>query len=325
MPALEHQDVDTAVREHRAAQHVGDGVLARDVDVHRERPARAPGGDDLLGHGGGALDVQVGHGHVRPELRQAARRRAADAAAAAGDHGDPPRELAPRRRLRELVPLERPVLDGERLGLAERAVAARGVRGVLDDDGAVVEVAGQPGAAGVAAGRDDAEPGQEHDARPRGIDGIRPALVGEVGGVVGAIPVARTPPRPRSAPRADRPPSPRPGRTRPPAAGASCGSGGRGTARRPGSSRASPARSRRRRPRGCGRPPAPRRRRPRAGRRAATAARRRAARRRGIRTRPGLAGHRVRAAPRQPAPARRRRVRPSRWCCGRRRRSWHPR
>ena len=43
-----------------------------------------------------------------------------------------------RRRLRELVALERPVLDRERLGLAERAEPADGIGRALDRDRAPV-------------------------------------------------------------------------------------------------------------------------------------------------------------------------------------------
>ena len=60
-------------------------------------------------------------------------------------------ELAARRRLRELVALERPVLDRERLALAERPEAAERVGGVLDRDRTVVEVAREARPARVAA------------------------------------------------------------------------------------------------------------------------------------------------------------------------------
>ncbi len=53
-----------------------------DVDVRRPSARRAPrAAHDLVGHGGGAVGVEVGHDDVRAELGQAARRRAADAAA----------------------------------------------------------------------------------------------------------------------------------------------------------------------------------------------------------------------------------------------------
>ena len=64
---------------------------------------------------------------------------------------DPAGELAARRRLRELVALERPVLDREGLGLAERLEAAERVGRVLDRDRAVVEVAREARPARVAA------------------------------------------------------------------------------------------------------------------------------------------------------------------------------
>ncbi len=123
------------------AHHLRDRVLVGHVDADGERAAHAVRRDELLGDLLGALDVQVGDDDVRAALGEQARGRAADAARAAGDQRDPAGELAARRRLRELVALERPVLDRERLGLAERAEAAERVGRVLDGDRPVVEVA----------------------------------------------------------------------------------------------------------------------------------------------------------------------------------------
>ena len=112
-----------------------------------------------------------------------------------------PGELAARRRLRELVALERPVLDRERLGLAQRAEAARRASAAsCDRDRALVEVARDPRPAGVGAARDDADARHEHDARPGRVDRERPRLVVEV-----ALVVARgTRPRTPSTPCAQR-------------------------------------------------------------------------------------------------------------------------
>src|SRR5262249_33543525 len=113
---------------------------------------------------------------------------AADPARPARDDGHPAGELAARRRLRELVALERPVLDREGLALAQRAEAAQRVARVLDGDRAVIEVPCEPGPASVRARGDDADTGDEGDARPGRIHWELPRLVVEVALVVLAVP-----------------------------------------------------------------------------------------------------------------------------------------
>ena len=140
------EDVEPAVLEHRAPRHLGDRVLARHVAVHRERPPKAVRRADLLGDLCRAVGVEVGDDDVGAARREHPGRGTADPARAAGDHRDTAGELAARRRLRELVPLERPVLDRERLALAQRAEAAERVRRVLDGDRPVVQVARDAGA-----------------------------------------------------------------------------------------------------------------------------------------------------------------------------------
>ncbi len=172
-----------------AAGHLDDGLLVGHVDVDGDAPAEAVRGDDLVGHLLGAVDVEVGDDDVGAALGEQARGGAADPARAAGDQRDPAGELAARRRLRELVALERPVLDRERLALAQRAEAAERVGRVLDRDRPVVEVAREARARRVGARRDDADARDEHDARPGRVDRERPRLVVEVALVVVAVPV----------------------------------------------------------------------------------------------------------------------------------------
>ena len=76
-------------------------------------------GNELVGDLTGSLLVEVGDNDMRAELRQEACGRAANAARSAGDHSYSPRKLAPRRSLRELVPLQGPILDGESLCLGK--------------------------------------------------------------------------------------------------------------------------------------------------------------------------------------------------------------
>ena len=144
-PCRRDQDVQATVLENRPADH-----LLRRRPRWSRRPRRRPladavRGDELRRDVPGAVAVQVRDDDVRAARGEQACGRAADAAGAARDHGDAAGELPRRRRLRELVALERPVLDRECLLLAEGAEPADRVGGVLDDDRAVVEVARGPG------------------------------------------------------------------------------------------------------------------------------------------------------------------------------------
>ena len=122
------------------------------------------------------------------ELGEPACSRPADPARAAGHERDATRELPARRRLRQLVALERPVLDRERLRLTQRAEPARGVGGVLHLDRTVIEVAGEPGPTGIRAGGEDPDAGHEHDSRPGRINRERPTLVRQIALVVVPVP-----------------------------------------------------------------------------------------------------------------------------------------
>ena len=120
-PGGSDEDVEAAVLEHRAPRHLDDCLLARHVDVDGECAAKPVRGNDLLGHLLGAVEVEIGDDDVRAARGEARAGGAADAARSAGDQRDPAGELAARRRLSELVALERPVLDRERLAsLSER-------------------------------------------------------------------------------------------------------------------------------------------------------------------------------------------------------------
>ena len=124
-----------------------------------------------------------------PRLGEQPRRGAADPARPAGDQSDPAGELAARRRLRELVALERPVLDCEGLRLAQRLEPAERLGRVLHGDRAVVEVAREAGAARIRPARDDADARDEHDTRPGRVDRERACLLVEVALVVAAVPL----------------------------------------------------------------------------------------------------------------------------------------
>ena len=100
-----------------------------------------------------------------------------------------PASSSGRRRLRELVTLERPVLDCERLCLAERAEPAQGVGGAFDGDRPVVQIARDTRAPAIGAGRDDADSRDENHARAGRIDRKLSCLVVQIALVVAAIPV----------------------------------------------------------------------------------------------------------------------------------------
>ena len=123
-----------------------------------------------------------------PAPRQRVDDRAADAARRAGHERHLALQLAGRRRERELVELQRPVLDGEALLLGQRHEAAERVRARHHLDRAVVEVARQPRRLGGGAGADQADVLDQDDARV-GVAGLG-ALVGvalDVGAVLVAV------------------------------------------------------------------------------------------------------------------------------------------
>src|SRR5205814_1868961 len=108
-----------------------------------ERAPRAVCRAELLGNGLGSLEVEIGDHDVCSEACEPACAGAADSASGARDERDSAGELAAGGGLAQLVALERPVLDRERLLLAERAEATRGLGCVLDGDRAVIQVAGE--------------------------------------------------------------------------------------------------------------------------------------------------------------------------------------
>ena len=206
-----------------APRHLRDGVLARHVDVDGERPARAVGGDDLLGHLLGAVDVAIGDDDVRAARGEQARGRAADAARAAGDERDPAGELAARRRLRELVALERPVLDRERLALARASGSRRARRRRPRPRSHGGRGRGRSGPAPRRRRLVTIPtPGTSTTRGPAGSIGNWPRLVVEVALVVLAVPRRVLRRRRAGTPRRARPRRRSPGRTRRRAACAWC-------------------------------------------------------------------------------------------------------
>ena len=232
---------------------------------------------------GRSLGIEVERHDAGAGRRQRLDHRAPDAAGGAGHQRHLALELAGRRCQRQLVELERPVLDGEALALVERHEAAQRVGAGHDLDRAVVEVAREPCRLG--GGRDAHEPDvlDQHHARVR-VGGLRGLVA--VALDIRAVVLAEAPRRGRrSAPPARRR-RPRPGRTAPTGARAWCARDGRGTPRRRRSARGRRARTRTRAPAARCRPRAPssaRSRPPRAARAARRAAARAGARRRAAR------------------------------------------
>ena len=220
-------------------------------------PPTADAGVPEPGDGlGGALGVEVERRRRRrPPPASALADRAADAARGAGDERDLALQLAGRRRQRELVELERPVLDREALARVERDEAAERVRAGHDLDRAVVEVARQPRRLRRRAGADEADVLDRATTRASGSAGTvvsspwpstYVAVLVAVGGR--ALADARAQRRRRRRP---------PGRTGSTAARAWCARGGPGRRRRRRSARPPPARRRTRPPAARCRPPAP--------------------------------------------------------------------
>src|SRR5262249_35318172 len=155
----------------------------------REGTAQPVRYDELLRNLPGALVVQVRDDDVGAALGENTSGGAADPAGTAGDESNATGELSAGRSLRELVSLERPVLDRERLALAERAEAPERVGGVLDGDRAVVQVPRESRTSRIRAGGHDPDTRHEHDPRPGRIHREGPRLVVEVALVVPAVPL----------------------------------------------------------------------------------------------------------------------------------------
>ena len=144
------EDVEPAVREHGATGHLLHGVLERHVHLDGESATGSVGRLDLVRDLLRSICMQIPDDDVRSERGELPCRRAPDAAPAARDHRDAACELPAWGRLRELVALERPVLDRERLRFRERAEPAERLGRVLDGDRPVIEVARQACARGIA-------------------------------------------------------------------------------------------------------------------------------------------------------------------------------
>ena len=180
--ALLEDERECRVRERRAEPdelvrppvHLGPEVLGVTAP---DKAVDAVGGQHEVGAG---VRAEVGHlvleAEDHAELRaaalqalgrQAAGHRPADTRGAAGDESDPPRQLLLGRCQRQLVELERPVLDVEGVLRRERDVPTEGRRVADDVDRVVIDVAHDPGRPAIAADREHAEPGDKHDARQR--------------------------------------------------------------------------------------------------------------------------------------------------------------
>ena len=115
----EHRHVHAAEGQDGLPEGADDGRLVRHVHAHGERVVA-----DLLRRLPRAVLVDVREHDVSAQASQPLRGRPADAAGSAGDERHAARHLLLRRHLRELVALERPVLDAERLPLVEGHEAA---------------------------------------------------------------------------------------------------------------------------------------------------------------------------------------------------------
>ena len=124
MPAFETTMSTPPNASHRGAERGDDALLVEHVRARGDRDVA-----ELVREGSRTLGVEVGRDDARATGRELACHGAADAAGGAGDERDHALELTGRRGERQLVELERPVLDRERLRVVERdEPAERGSR-----------------------------------------------------------------------------------------------------------------------------------------------------------------------------------------------------
>ena len=172
----QHRHVHAAEGQYRLAEGADHGGLVRHVHADAERMVA-----DLLRGLARAVVVDVRDDHVRAEAGEALRGGPPDAAGAARDERHPAGHLLLRRHLRELVALERPVLDAERLRLVERHEAADRGDTLHDRDRTVVEPRRRDCRVLVLAGRDHADARDQDDPRIRVVHRVfRPAEALEV-------------------------------------------------------------------------------------------------------------------------------------------------
>ena len=184
-PGVGDDDVDAAEGLDRGRN--ASATAASEVTSPATASPRSPYVGDRFAR---AVAVEVERDHARAGRRQRLDDRAPDAARAAGDQRDLALQLAGRRRLRELVELQRPVLDRERLRRVQRHELAERLGARHDLDRAVVEVARDLRRLGRRPRGDQAHALDEHDPRV-GIAGhVALARVRlEVRAVVGAVSV----------------------------------------------------------------------------------------------------------------------------------------
>ena len=134
-PGVGDDDVYPAEGLDGGRERVAHGVLGRDVAVDGQ-PAVAQRRHRLRR----SVAVEVEGGHARAGRGQRLDDGAPDPARRAGDERDRPLQLTGRRRKRQLVELQRPVLDGEALARIQRGEAAERVGAGHHLDRPVVEV-----------------------------------------------------------------------------------------------------------------------------------------------------------------------------------------
>ena len=107
-PRVRDDDVDAAEREHAVSVGGDDGHLVGDIGSNADRDIA-----EVSGQPEHAFLVEIRRDDAGAFGGERSRDRAADPAGGAGDERDASLELARGRRERQLVELERPVLDGE--------------------------------------------------------------------------------------------------------------------------------------------------------------------------------------------------------------------
>ena len=157
-----HHDVHAAESLDRSGKRLVHSGLVGDIPADR-----CPGFAEAVHRVRGAVSIEVERDDACAPCRELVHHGTADAARRSGNQCHLSLKLPGRGAQRELVELERPVLDREALVLGQRGEAAERVRTSHHLDGAVIEVAGQPRLLGSRPDADQAHVLDQHDARVR--------------------------------------------------------------------------------------------------------------------------------------------------------------
>ena len=155
--------VHTAVRQYRSLKGCLHTGFIPHVGGRSERAAVTVGFVERGGSLLGPCRIDIKDHHLRAGGGESLGDGFANAAGSAGHERHAARKLRFRRRERELVEFQRPVLNAKRFGVGHRGVAVHGLGAGDIDNGAMVEAPGNACAFQVFPGSNHAQPGNEND------------------------------------------------------------------------------------------------------------------------------------------------------------------